>query len=74
MELVTRSTRTIPAETGEPRASRWTEKDWRSGFVQGSTGLDCLSCGARIGSRPELADLHRGWHVEIESRLSGRES
>lgn len=54
----------------EQREARWSERDWRRGFIQGNTGLDCTDCGARIGSRPELADLHRAWHIELESRLA----
>ncbi|GAA4397807.1 hypothetical protein GCM10023168_03170 [Fodinibacter luteus] len=71
MELVTPKSRLIPVDVGDHRPSRWAERDWRRGFVQGSTGLDCLSCGARIGSRPELADRHRRWHVELESQFGG---
>ena len=74
MELVTPSSPRTPADFSDQSSSRWSEKDWRRGFVQGGTGLDCLSCGARVGSRPELADRHRHWHVELESWLGGRES
>lgn len=47
---------------------RWS--DWRRGFDQACTGLDCRECGARVGMRPELTQRHRRWHQEMTDLLT----
>ncbi len=46
--------------------------NWRDGFDMAATGMDCRTCGARVGVRPELARRHRQWHRELDDALADR--